>query len=77
MKELIQGLKFVLQHEVKNIFQYDKTEINIMLSNNADLDGVYMKTEEHVHHLSSPYTIAKINFTSKNEQTLKVLSLIQ
>lgn len=77
MKELINGLKSVLGPEVKDLFQYRETEINIMLFDNMDLDFIFEKTEKYVLKLTGPYTLAKINFIDSNEEVLKSLSLVQ
>lgn len=77
MKELIDGLKLVLGAEVKNLYQYRATEINIMLFDTMDLHFVFEKTERYVLKLTGPYTLAKINFIDGNEVVLKSLSLVQ
>ncbi|WP_421943090.1 hypothetical protein [Pedobacter sp.] len=77
MKELIDGLKSVLRADVKDLYQYQVTEINIMLFDTLDLDFVYEKTERYVLKLTGPYTLAKINFIDGDEQVLKSITLVQ
>ena len=77
MKELIDGLKSVLRADVKDLYQYQATEINVMLFDTLDLDFVYQKTERYVLKLTGPYTLAKINFIDGDEKVLKSITLVQ
>ncbi|MDN3586242.1 hypothetical protein QWY86_06160 [Pedobacter aquatilis] len=77
MKAIVNGLKSLLGTEVKDLFQYSKTEINIMIFSLEDLDWIYTKTTQHILGMAEPYTLVRINFINDKEEVLKSFDLLQ
>ncbi|WP_231465119.1 hypothetical protein [Pedobacter sp. Leaf132] len=77
MKEILEGLKLLLGDKVKDIYQYNQMEINLMLFKPEDLDSIYSQTETFIQQLNPAYTFTKINFINYKEEVLKSFSLLQ